>query len=220
MSTIEFFFDFLSPFSYLAHCRLPALAIQYDCELVYKPFNMLEAKRAAGNDGPGTPHIPVKFRYICTDLRRWADQYNVAFSMPWAVAADATMEELNNIRLPASGLDTTRVNKAMFFAIDRGQARAFATGIWDGSFGSNGLVGSEQLLMRVAHELGWSVDDLQQFIESDEALDRYRGTTGEAISRGVFGAPTMFADDQMWWGNDRLDMLEAYLATRGSISGC
>lgn len=212
MRSIEFFFDFLSPFSYLAHCRLPALAKLYGYELVYKPFNMFEAKKATGNTGPATPHIPFKFLYICTDLRRWADRYGVSFSMPWAVASNATMEELKNIKLPDSGLDTTRVNKAMFFAIDRGQAQTFAEQIWGGSFGSNGLVGSETLLIYVAHEMGWSPDELQEFIESDEALDRYRATTIEAINRGVFGAPTMIVDDEMWWGNDRLDLVEEYLA--------
>lgn len=210
---IEFFFDFLSPFSYLAHCRLPAISEKYGCELVYKPFNMIEAKHAAGNNGPAAPLIPVKFRYICTDLRRWAEKYGVPFDMPWAVRSDATMEELKNINLPQTGLDTTLANKAMFYALENGKGREFADGIWGGSFGSCGLVGSLELLMSVARHIGWSPDVLLEFIQSDAADQRYRNNTREAIDRGVFGAPTMLVGDQMWWGNDRLEMLEDYLAS-------
>lgn len=212
MKKIEFYFDYLSPFSYLAHCRLPALAKEYDCELVYKPFSLFAAKKAAGNSGPATPHIPVKFRYICADFQRWAKKYGVPFSMPWAVAPNATMDELKYIRLPESGLDTTRVNKAMFYAIDHDQAQPFAEQIWAGSFGANGLVGSEQLLLDVVRAFGWSPQEVQEFIDSDVAAARYQAVTNEAIELGVFGAPTMVVDGQLWWGNDRLSLLEEYLA--------
>jgi 2-hydroxychromene-2-carboxylate isomerase len=209
---IEFFFDFLSPYAYLAHCRLPALADEYGYELVYKPFNMHAAKRAAGNTTPPGPAIPVKFRYICTDFRRWAERYGVPFSMPWMVRPDASAEDLKNIDVPKQGLDTTWANKGMFFALDRGQGRDYANRLWGGSFGANGLVGSHELLMDVARQLGWSPEDLLEFVQSDAAEARYEANTREAVSRGVFGAPTMFVDDEMWWGNDRLGLLEEYLA--------
>lgn len=213
---IEFFFDFLSPFSYLVHCRLPGLADRYDRELVYKPFNMIAAKHAAGNTGPATPLIPVKFRYICTDLRRWAEKYGVPLDMPWAVTSDATREELENINLPHTGLDTSCANKAMFYALDRGQGRAYADRIWGGSFASGGLVGSEELLVDVARQLGWSPDVVLDFVRSEEAEKCYQENNSEAQRRGVFGSPTMLVGDDMWWGNDRLELLEEYLNTPGT----
>lgn len=209
---IEFFFDFLSPYSYLAHCRLPALADKYGYELIYRPFNMPAAKRAAGNTAPATPAIPVKFRYACTDMRRWAEKYGVPFNMPWAVKSDASMEELKSIDLPKTGLDTTWANKGMFFALDRRQGRDYAERLWNGSFGSGGLVGSEELLMDVARQMGWSTEALLDFLQSDAVEKRYGENNKEAQSRGVFGAPTMIVDNEMWWGNDRLGLLEDYLA--------
>jgi len=213
---IEFFFDFLSPFSYLAHCQLPALADKYSRELVYKPFNMIAAKHAAGNTGPATPLIPVKFRYICTDLCRWAAKYNVPFNMLWAVRSDATAEELENINLPGTGLDTTRANKGMFYALDRRRGRDYADRIWSGSFGSGGLVGSEELILDVARRMDWSPEALLDFVESDEAEKRYEDNNIEARRRGVFGSPTMLVGDEIWWGNDRLELLEDYLARHSS----
>ena len=212
---IEFFFDFLSPYAYLAHCRLPTLADQYGYELVYKPFNMPAAKRAAGNTAPPAPALPVKFRYVSTDLRRWAQRYGVPLNMPWLVKSDASLETLKQgINVPTTGLDTTRANKGMFHALDRGQGREYATRLWGGSYGAPGglLVGSEELLIDVARQLGWSAEELLEFVQSGAAEQRYAENTREAIGRGVFGAPTMIVDDQMWWGNDRLALLEDYLS--------
>jgi len=208
---LEFFFDFQSPFSYFAHTRLPGLADTYGYQLVYKPFNMHLAKRTAGNTTPPTPLIPAKFRYICSDFRRWAVRYGIPFTIAWEVPADAPLEGLQ-VKLPAAGLDTTRVNKAMFFAIDQGKARDFATRIWAESFGAGRLVGSDEVMLDVARQLGLSTDTLLAFVESAEAERRYGDNTDEAISRGVFGAPTMMVDDELWWGNDRLAFVEDYLA--------
>ena len=218
---IEFFFDFLSPYAYLAHCRLPTLADQYGYELVYKPFNMPAAKRAAGNTAPPAPALPVKFRYVSTDLRRWAQRYGVPLNMPWLVNSDASLETLKQgINVPTTGLDTTRANKGMFHALDRGQGREYATRLWGGSYGAPGglLVGSEELLMDVARQLGWSPEELREFVQSDAAEQRYAESTREAIRRGVFGAPTMIVDDEMWWGNDRLGLLEDYLCAHPANS--
>lgn len=212
---IEFFFDFLSPYAYLAHCRLPTLADKYGYVLVYKPFNMPAAKRAAGNTAPPAPAIPVKFRYVSTDFRRWADRYGVPLNMPWLVEPDASLETLKQgINVPTTGLDTTRANKGMFYALDRGQGRDYAARLWGGSYGTPGgpLVGSEELLIDVARQMGWPAEELLEFVQSEAAGKRYAENTEEAIRRGVFGAPTMFVDDEMWWGNDRLGLLEDYLS--------
>lgn len=208
---IEFFFDFQSPFSYFVHTRLPRLADEYGYTVVYKPFNMHLAKRTAGNTTPPTPLIPAKFRYVCSDFRRWADRYGIPFIIAWEVPPDAPLEGLK-VNLPKTGLDTTRANKAMFYAIDRGDAREFATRLWAASYGSGRLVGSDEVLQDVARDLGWPVAELMAFTESETAASRYEDNTREAISRGVFGAPTMLVDEEMWWGNDRLVFVEEYLA--------
>jgi len=79
-------------------------------------------------------------------------------------------------------------------------------------------VGSEELLMDVARQLGWSPEELREFVQSDAAEQRYAESTREAIRRGVFGAPTMIVDDEMWWGNDRLGLLEDYLCAHPANS--
>ena len=73
---IEFYFDFVSPYSYLAITQLPALARQLRAEIVYKPFRILELMKLVGNR-PTTIESKNKLRYAGADLRRWAAKYGI-----------------------------------------------------------------------------------------------------------------------------------------------
>jgi 2-hydroxychromene-2-carboxylate isomerase len=194
MSNIDFYFDFLSPYSYLAHCRLPALADEYGYGISYKPIDLKAAKLAAGNTGPATAQMPMKLRYAITDLTRWGKKYGVPFAFAKAPPV------------------TTRMNKGTFFAIERGQARDYVDKAWHATFGSGGDFNSDAVLSDVARRLGWSPEEFLAFLESDRAERLYEEGNKAAHARGVFGVPIMMVGDEMWWGNDRLDFLEEYLA--------
>lgn len=188
--TVEFFFDFFSPYAYLAQHRLREIAAVYGCKIDYRPINLHEAKRAAGNTGPANRDIPVKIRYLMTDLARWAERYGIPLRPASSPAADAT-----------------RANKGTFFAIDRGQASDYVTAVYHATWGSGGAAGDAQLLNSVAARLGWDVTEFNDWVDSGLASERYREGNLAAQSRGVFGVPTMMIGDEMWWGNDRLDLM-------------
>jgi len=211
MSNIDFYFDFASPYAYLAHCRLPALADKYGYGITYKPIDLFAARRAAGNSGPPSAQIPPKFRYVTTDLKRWAQKYDAPFVMPWA-AKSGDSNGAKKVELQKEWIDSSRAHKGMFFANERGQGRDYATRLWRATFGSGGFVGDPELLRGVAQDMGWSPDGFLEFIQSDQAERLYEETNREAHARGVFGVPIMFVDDEMWWGNDRLSFLEEHLA--------
>lgn len=212
MKTIEFFFDFASPYAYLAHCRLPALANQYGYSVIYKPIDLFAAKQAAGNTGPASVQIPPKFRYVATDLMRWAKKYDVPFLMPWAGKPGASSEPPKKMDLPKGGVDSSRAHKGVFYARERGQEGEYVASVYQATFGSGKLVGNDDVLRAVVQELGWSNDEFFAYVLSDEADSLYAEANKEAQGRGVFGVPIMIVDDQMWWGNDRLSLLEEYLA--------
>ena len=191
MSNIDFYFDFLSPYSYLAHCRLPELADKYGYVLTYKPIDLKAAKLAAGNTAPATAQMPVKLRYAIADLTRWAQKYGVALAFA---------------NVPPV---TERANKGMFFAMQKEQGQAYVSALWAATFGSGGEFNSDEVLGGVAGQLGWSPEEFFDFVQSDTAGRLYEECNDEAHKRGVFGAPTMMVGDEMWWGNDRLDLLEA-----------
>lgn len=190
--TLEFFFDFLSPFAYLAHQKLPALASRFGYTLRFIPFDLPRAKRAAGNTGPSNREIPVKLRYMTTDMNRWAQRYGVPLRFPKAFASE-------------------RMNKGTFYAEDRGRALDYVTAAYAAAWGEGQDMSDERVLKGVARQLGWQEDEFISFIDSSVAAERFEAANAEAHRRGVFGTPTFLIGEEMWWGNDRLQFLEEYL---------
>lgn len=190
--TIDFYFDFLSPYAYLAHHKLPELAARYGYQVAYRPMDLQQAKLAVGNTGPANREMPIKHRHLRQDLQRWAAFYGVPFA-------------------PPAGYGSHRLNCATFYAIDRGVAAPYVTAAWQLVWGEGGAMNDDALLATVAERMGWNSDELLAFTASDAAHSRLRAINEMALERGVFGVPTMLVGDEMWWGNDRLHFLEMYL---------
>ena len=190
---LDFYFDFMSPFAYLAHTQLPGLAEKYGLRIAYHAIDLPAAKLAAGNTAPPNVSIPVKLRYLVTDMQRWAKRYGVPLAFP-------------------KTLKSGRLNRGLYFAVDRGRAGDYLRAAWLPTWGQGGDMNDEALIGGVARSMGWDTAAFLSFIESPEALERYTVDNREAQARGVFGAPTMMLGDQMWWGNDRLGFLEEHLA--------
>jgi len=190
---IDFYFDFISPFSYLAHYRLPAIVARHGCEIAYHVVDLKVIKLDGGNTGPTTRDMPLKYRYSGTDMQRWAARYGVTIKRP-------------------SGYGLNRLNEGVFWAADRGAIAEYVTATWRRVWGEGGDMTDAALIRGVAAELGWNVDEFLAFTESEDAATRYRASTRGAHQHGVFGVPTMMIGEQMWWGNDRLDFMEDYLA--------
>lgn len=191
-STIELYVDLLSPFSYLALQRLPGLAARYGCDVDYKVLDLKEVKRLAGNTGPSTRDIPIKLRYAKIDQKRWAARYGVPITTP-------------------AFYDSSRLNRGFFFAKTRGQEHDYLLLVFHKVWGEGSSMVDEAMLRQVASKLGWGVEDFLRFTLPGGADAPYQASTLEAHKRGVFGVPTIIIDDQMWWGNDRLDFVEEYL---------
>ncbi|HUB95353.1 MAG TPA: 2-hydroxychromene-2-carboxylate isomerase [Stellaceae bacterium] len=195
---IDFYFDFISPFSYLAYQRLPQLAAQYGHEVTCRVIDLAEAKRLAGNTGPTTREQPLKRRYSQMDKDRWAARYGVPIVNP-------------------KSYDPDRLNKGTFFADDHGATHRYVGFAWRLVWGEGGDMADEALLRRAARHCGWSEDEFLAFTLSSEAEARYRAATRAAHEKGVFGVPTMMIGDEMWWGNDRLEFLEAFLRAESRV---
>lgn len=202
--TLEFFFDFLSPFAYLTHQKLPVLAKRHGYELRFVPMDLPRAKLAAGNTGPSNRQVPVKLRYLTTDMKRWAQRYGVPLNFPRTFASE-------------------RMNKGVLFAQDRGRALDYVTAAFASAWARGGEdLADSTLLASIARELGWQESEFLAFIDSPAAAERFEALNLEAHRRGVFGVPTMLIGEEMWWGNDRLQFLEEFLqqqSAKASSSG-
>jgi len=190
--TIDFYFDFISPFSYLAQLKLPDIARRTGCEVDYRPIDIPEAKIAAGNYGPSNREVAPKIKVMMADLERWAEKYEVP------------------LRFPAS-FACADWNCATLYARGQDKAEPFVTAAFHRIWGQ-GIDPRDRDEMRAcAVEAGLDPDAVAAFVDSSLGQTEYRKDRSKAYQRGVFGAPLMFVDDQIFWGNDRLDFLEAYL---------
>ncbi len=190
--TIDFYFDFLSPFSYLANTQLPKLTKRYGYAVAYHPIDIPQAKIAAGNYGPSNREIPAKIKVLLADLERWAKKYNVPFAFPKILQVEPW-------------------NVGTLYATERGDVDQYVERAYAVIWGQGVDPTDTAELRKVADSLGWDTDEFMTYVESASARSAYRKGCVEAHRRGVFGAPIMMIGDQAWWGNDRLMFLEDYL---------
>lgn len=189
---LNFYFDYISPFSYLALQRVPELADRFGRDLKFHPVDLKQIKLLAGNTAPPTRDIPIKLRYARIDQQRWARRYGVPIRTP-------------------SLYDSSRLSRGFFFAEDRAVARRYLQISYAKVWGEGGNMLDEQLLSNIAKEMGWDENTFLQYTLSDDGQGRYEQSTRDAHQRMIFGVPTIMIEDEMWWGNDRLDFLEEYL---------
>ena len=191
---IDFYFDLISPLSYLAHVKLPALANRYDRKIIYHPIDIPSAKIAAGNYGPSNREVKPKIKVMLADLQRWAKRYEAPFAFP-------------------KNLDCELWNRVAVYAEENGKAREFVRGAYHAIWGEGGDPTDLERLRAVADEAGLDGEIALAWAQSPEGSARFKRSCVDAHSRGIFGAPIMVADEEFFWGNDRLDFLEEYLAS-------
>ena len=196
---IDFYFDIMSPFAYLARHRLEQIVQNYSCTVTYKPIDLAQAKLAVGNTGPSNREMPVKLKYLVEDLKRWAGKYDVPFGF------------IGNV-------NTALINKGVFYAEKHDRTVDYVREAYRVTWGESGAPDDVELLRKLALNFGWRPSDFLSFIESEEAEIAYKATINEAISKGVFGVPTMMIGEEMWWGNDRLFMVDEYLFSHAEPS--
>jgi 2-hydroxychromene-2-carboxylate isomerase len=192
---IEFFFDVGSSYSYLAATQMAAVSARTDTPVRWRPFLLGAVFKATGNDLP--IRVPSKARWMLADMQAWCALYAIPFTMP--------------TRFPIITLRAQRFLTAVERAHPDHLSRV-ALALFDAYWARNEDPTSDPVLTAAAGELDAAA--LIAAIDAQDTKDQLRATTDEAIKRGAFGAPTMFVGDAMFWGNDRLPLLEAYLAKR------
>ena len=192
---VEFFFDYGSPFSYLADTQLAALERRTEATVVYWPMLLGAVLKETGNASPIT--VPAKGRYMGVELHRWAKRYGVPF-------AANKFFPINTMRL-------------MRGAVAAQHAECFAEYhrvIYPAFWVDSANLGEPGVIRAVLDKAGLNADLILARIEEPDVKEQLRLNTEEAVRRGVFGAPTFFVGEEMFWGNDRLMFVEEALTRR------
>ena len=194
---IDYYFEFSSPYSYLAASQLDWVFQQTGAEINIKPMVLGAVFKEQGNAMPAS--VPAKGKYMFTDLKRWAARYQMPFRWP-------SVFPVNSILGHRAVLVAQR-------ELDRQQAKQVMLTIYHSYWGEGIDIGDADELFAELDGAGFDAAKIIQGTQDPDIKQQLKDLTAEAVDRGVFGAPTFFVEDQMFWGNDRLDFLvEAYKA--------
>jgi 2-hydroxychromene-2-carboxylate isomerase len=191
--TVEFFFDLGSPATYLAYTQLPKICKQTDSHLKYIPMLLGGVFKATGNASPAT--IPAKGSYMFQDLDRYAKRYGVPLKF--------------NPHFPINTLMLMRAVTGMqLHHPDRFQA--FIDCLFQALWVEGRSLDDLATVASVLTEHGFDPNEVLSLTADEGVKNALKNNTETAVRRGVFGAPSMFVDDQLFFGQDRLDfVLEA-----------
>jgi 2-hydroxychromene-2-carboxylate isomerase len=187
--TVRFLFDFGSPTTYLAHKRIPAIVARSGIVFDYVPILLGGVFKATGNASPVT--VPAKGRYMNADMARYAAKYGVSLAM--------------NPFFPINTITLMRGAAAF-----RGDPRygAYIDAVFDAMWKTPVNMGDPAVLASVLAAAGFDTGEFLALVDDQSVKDALKTNTEDAVARGVFGAPTFFVGDAMYFGQDRLDWVE------------
>ncbi len=190
---IEFFYDYVSIYSYLANSQLDQFGQTHGVEIVYRPMFLGGVMQATGNRPPAT--IKPKGRYLLDDIGRWARRYSITLNM--------------NPEFPQNTINALRV---ALVALHRGEFEVVHQALFDAMWIEKENLSDDKTLASVVERAGLSANQYRVEIGRQEIKDELKANTEEAIQRGAFGAPTFYVDDLMFFGNDRFDFIAEAIA--------
>ncbi|WP_085683661.1 MULTISPECIES: 2-hydroxychromene-2-carboxylate isomerase [unclassified Pseudomonas] len=192
--TVEFYFDLGSPATYLAYTQLPKICADNGAELIYIPMLLGGVFKATGNASPAM--IPAKGRYMFQDLDRYAQRYGVVLKF--------------NPHFPINTLMLMRAVTGMQLRHPE-RFQAFIDCLFNALWGEGRCLDDPATVGAVLIENGFVPDEVLALTNDEAVKGALKENTEIAVKRGVFGAPSMFVGDQMFFGQDRLEFVEQAL---------
>lgn len=191
---IEFFYDYGSPYSYLADSRLSGFESRTGVSVIYRPMLLGGVFKATGNRSPFVEPVEAKRKYFSQELDRCVRDLGVAFAQ--------------NPHFP---INTLGLMRTAYAARSLDVFESFHSAIFRAFWAESADLGQPDIVAKVLDAEGLEGSEVVAAAGSDEIKAALRATTDEAVERGVFGAPTFFVGDEMFFGNDRLEAVERYL---------
>ena len=193
--TVEFLFDFASPTTYLAYTQLPAIANQAGAQIVYRPILLGGVFKGSNNSSPA--FIPAKAKWMFQDLDLWAKRYNVAFA--------------HNPNFPINTLTLMRAAAGIQLRLPD-LFDAYLATVFKAMWIDRANMGDPAVVAQVLEPLFPDPDRFVALVSDPDVKNALMANTETAVARGVFGAPSFFVGDRLYFGQDRLDFVREALA--------
>ncbi len=199
MATVEFFYDYSSPWTYLAFTKIDGLCRKYDAALQWRPFlvggvfntvnpSVYESREKG---------VPAKQHYMAKDMSDWARYYGLKIIMPPSV-------------FPVNSVKALR--GALVALEHPGKFLPYSYRVFEAYWGEDQDISQDEVLQKIIAAVGLDEDEYFDKIKRQDYKDRVRANTDAVIERGGFGTPTIYVNgDSMFFGNDRLVLVEEEL---------
>ena len=188
IKSFDFFFDFISPYSYLAHKQIRNIEYQYKIEINYMPIllsgllNLAEIKASA--------FIPAKAKFMIKDCKLFAEKLNIKFKFN-------SYFPIQSLNLMRGVLIAKKENKTSLY-IDK-----FFDACWKDGLNLN----DQKIVDEILKELNFNLETFKLKISEHKIKDELKKRTKDAFLKGVFGAPSFIINNKMFWGQDRLEFV-------------
>ena len=187
--SLEFFYDYVSPYSYLANSQVARIG---GSKLIYRPMFLGAVMQATGNRPPGA--IEVKGKYLRNDIARWAKRYGIAYN-----------------RNPKFPQDTLKALRLAIVSQHCGAFEQVHKALFEAMFVHGSDMNDDKVLAEAMRVGGLDEGETFEKLSDRSIKDELKANTDEAIGRGAFGAPTFYVGEQMFFGNDRFEFVEEAL---------
>ena len=190
---LEFFYDCSSPWTYLAFTKIEEVAARNKADLVWKPilvggvFNAVNPSVYEGRERPVKP----KARYYAKDLQDWAHLYGLKIGQP-------TVFPVNSVKAMRGAL----------VALEHGKISPYSQKVFATYWGDDRDISKDDVLREIVQAVGLDEKEYFEKIAKPEYKDQLKANTDELIARGGFGSPSIFVEGVMFFGNDRLVLIE------------
>ncbi len=195
--TVDFYFDYGSPAAWLAYSQLPKLAADTGASVAMKPMLLGGVFQATGNRAPIS--VPLKGSYLFQDFARFAKRYGVPLVM--------------NPHFPVNTVTLMRGDVALAMRADTQLAR-YRDAVFRAVWVTQHNMADPATVAAVLGAAGLDGPAILAMTAEQAVKDELKALTQAAVERGVFGAPTFFVGDEMFWGQDRLDFVREALLTQ------
>ena len=188
IKSFDFFFDFTSPYSYLAHKQIRNIENQYKIDINYMPILLSGLHNLAEIEAP--IFIPSKAKFMIKDCKLFAEKLNIKFKFN----SHFPIQSLNLMR----GVLIARKEDKTSLYIDK-----FFDACWKDGLNLN----DQKIVDIILEELNFNLETFKLKISEQKIKDELKKRTKDAFLKGVFGAPSFIINNKMFWGQDRLEFV-------------
>jgi len=193
---LEFFYDCSSPWTYLAFSQIEKVAMRHQADLIWRPIlvgGVFNAVNPSVYEQRANP-VKVKARYMKKDLQEWAHFYGLKIT------------DMND--LAVFPVNSVKAMRGAFVAQEHGKIAPYSKLVFETYWSANRDISQDDVLRDIVRGSGLDETEYFRKIAAPEYKDKLKANTTELIERGGFGSPTIFVDGVMFFGNDRLPLVE------------